>query len=51
MTGYHTDDLELASEFQPLESEANFGPPLTREVVGAPILRRTAFASTATSSC
>lgn len=31
---YHTDDLELASDFQPLEGEANFGPTLTREVVG-----------------
>jgi ADP-ribose pyrophosphatase YjhB (NUDIX family) len=34
MAGYNTDELELASNFQPLESEANFGPPLTREVVG-----------------
>ncbi len=32
--GYHTDELELASPFQPLEGEANFGPTLTREVVG-----------------
>lgn len=32
--GYHTDELELSSDFQPLEGEANFGPPLTREVVG-----------------
>lgn len=31
---YHTDELELASDFQPLEGEANFGPTITREVVG-----------------
>jgi hypothetical protein len=31
---YHTDDLPLASDFQPLEGEANFGPPILREVVG-----------------
>lgn len=34
MAGYHTDELELASDFQPFEGEANFGPPITREVVG-----------------
>jgi ADP-ribose pyrophosphatase YjhB (NUDIX family) len=34
MPGYHTDSLELASDFQPLDGEANFGPPLTKEVVG-----------------
>jgi ADP-ribose pyrophosphatase YjhB (NUDIX family) len=32
--GYNSDDLPLASDFQPLDGEANFGPPLTREVVG-----------------
>jgi ADP-ribose pyrophosphatase YjhB (NUDIX family) len=32
--GYNSDELPLASDFQPLEGEANFGPPLTREVVG-----------------
>ncbi|WP_436908792.1 NUDIX domain-containing protein [Halosimplex marinum] len=32
--GYDTDELELSSDFQPLEGEANFGPPLTKEVVG-----------------
>ncbi len=32
--GYNTEDLELASDFQPMEGEANFGPILTREVVG-----------------
>lgn len=32
--GYHVDDLERASEFQPHEGEANFGPPITTEVVG-----------------
>jgi 8-oxo-dGTP pyrophosphatase MutT (NUDIX family) len=32
--GYNTDDLELASDFQPLEAEANFPPTITREVVG-----------------
>jgi hypothetical protein len=26
--------MELASDFQPLEGEANFGPPITQEVVG-----------------
>ena len=31
---HNTDDLPLASNFQPLEGEANFGPPITREVVG-----------------
>jgi 8-oxo-dGTP pyrophosphatase MutT (NUDIX family) len=31
---YNTDDLELSSDFQPLPSEANFPPPITREVKG-----------------
>lgn len=30
----HDDELELASTFQPLLGEANFGPPIIREVVG-----------------
>jgi 8-oxo-dGTP pyrophosphatase MutT (NUDIX family) len=31
---YHVDELEKASDFQPLEGEANFAPPITTEVVG-----------------
>ncbi len=31
---YHTDNLKLASNFQPLAGEANFPPPITKEVVG-----------------
>jgi hypothetical protein len=34
MKAYHTNDLALASDFQPLEGESNFGPTITREVVG-----------------
>src|ERR1039458_5567290 len=32
--GFNTDELKLASDFQPLEREANFPPTITREVVG-----------------
>lgn len=32
--GFNTDELELASDFQPIEGEANFPPTITREVVG-----------------
>lgn len=32
--GFNTDDLELSSDFQPVEGEANFAPTITREVVG-----------------
>ena len=32
--GFHTDELELSSGFQPLPGEANFPPPITREVKG-----------------
>jgi 8-oxo-dGTP pyrophosphatase MutT (NUDIX family) len=28
------NELKLASDFQPLQGEANFGPPILREVVG-----------------
>ncbi len=34
MKGYHTENLDLASDFELLEGEANFGPTITREVVG-----------------
>ncbi len=30
----HTNNLALASDFQPHEGESNFGPTITREVVG-----------------
>ena len=32
--GYNGEDLELASDFEPMEGEANFGSTITREVVG-----------------
>lgn len=31
---FHTDDLDLASNFQPEEGEANFASPIMREVQG-----------------